>query len=111
MGAGTLVGELKDGVVREYEVHPEDFGMRMVGTRAFRVETPEESKAMLMGVLEGEEGPARDIVCLNAGAALYAGNAASSIEDGLKKAQAAIASGAALGKLKELVKFTNQFAT
>ena len=111
LGAGTLVGELKDGVVREYEVHPEDFGMRMVGTRAFRVETPEESKAMLMGVLEGEEGPARDIVCLNAGAALYAGNAASSIEDGLKKAQAAIASGAALGKLKELVKFTNQFAT
>ena len=111
LGAGTLVGELKDGVVREYEVHPEDFGMRMVGTRAFRVETPEESKAMLMGVLEGEESPARDIVCLNAGAALYAGNAASSIEDGLKKAQAAIASGAALGKLKELVKFTNQFAT
>ena len=111
LGAGTLVGELKDGVVREYEVHPDDFGIRMVGTRAFRVETPEESKAMLMGVLEGEEGPARDIVCLNAGAALYAGNAASSIEDGLKKAQAAIASGAALGKLKELVKFTNQFAT
>ena len=110
LGAGTVVGELKDGVVREYEIHPEDFGLRMVGTRAFRVETPEESKAMLMGVLNGDDGPARDIVCLNAGAALYAGNAASSIEDGLKKAQAALDSGAALKKLEELVTFTQKFA-
>ena len=110
LGAGTVVGELKDGVVREYEIHPEDFGLRMVGTRAFRVETPEESKAMLMGVLKGDDGPARDIVCLNAGAALYAGNAASSIEDGLKKAQAALDSGAALKKLEELVTFTQKFA-
>ena len=110
LGAGTVVGELKDGVVREYEIHPEDFGLRMVGTRAFRVETPEESKAMLMGVLKGDNGPARDIVCLNAGAALYAGGAASSIEDGLKKAQAALDSGAALKKLEELVTFTQKFA-
>ena len=110
LGAGTVVGELKDGVVREYEIHPEDFGLRMVGTRAFRVETPEESKAMLMGVLKGDDGPARDIVCLNAGAALYAGGAASSIEDGLKKAQAALDSGAALKKLEELVTFTQKFA-
>ena len=110
LGAGTVVGELKDGVVREYEIHPEDFGLRMVGTRAFRVETPEESKTMLMGVLKGDDGPARDIVCLNAGAALYAGNAASSIEDGLKKAQAALDSGAALKKLEELVTFTQKFA-
>ena len=110
LGAGTVVGELKDGVVREYEIHPEDFGLRMVGTRAFRVETPEESKAMLMGVLQGDDGPARDIVCLNAGAALYAGGAASSIEDGLKKAQAALDSGAALKKLEELVTFTQKFA-
>jgi anthranilate phosphoribosyltransferase len=69
LGAGTLVGELKDGVVREYEVHPEDFGLRMAGTRALKVENPEESKAMLLGVLQGDQGPARDIVCLNAGAA------------------------------------------
>ncbi|QIL82086.1 anthranilate phosphoribosyltransferase [Diaphorobacter sp. HDW4A] len=110
LGAGTLVGELKDGVVREYEVHPEDFGLRMVGTRAFRVETPEESKAMLTGVLKGDEGPARDIVCLNAGAALYAANVASSIEDGIKKARAALDNGAALKKLEELVKFTQKFA-
>ena len=108
LGAGTLVGELKDGVVREYEIHPEDFGLRMAGTRALKVETPEESKAMLMGVLQGAQGPARDIVCLNAGAALYAANVVSSIEDGLKRAQAAIDSGAALNKLNELVAYSGK---
>ena len=108
LGAGTLVGELKDGVVREYEIHPEDFGIQMVGTRAFRVDNPEESKAMLLGILQGEQGPARDIVCLNAGAALYAANVASSIEDGLQRARAALDSGAALAKLKELVAFSNR---
>ncbi len=109
LGAGTLVGELKDGVVREYEIHPEDFGLRMAGTRGLKVETPEESKAMLMGVLQGEQGPARDIVCLNAGAALYAANVASSIEDGLQRAQAAIDSGAALKKLGELAAYSSKF--
>ena len=107
LGAGTLVGELKDGVVREYEIHPEDFGIQMVGTRAFRVDNPDQSKAMLMGVLEGEQSPARDIVCLNAGAGLYAANVASSIEDGLQRARAVLDSGAALAKLKELVRYSN----
>ena len=111
LGAGTLVGELKDGVVREYEIHPEDFGLRMAGTRGLKVETPEESKAMLMGVLQGEPGPARDIVCLNAGAALYAANVASSIADGLQRAQAAINSGAALKKLHELVAYSGKQAS
>ncbi|MBF6629665.1 MAG: anthranilate phosphoribosyltransferase [Comamonas sp.] len=111
LGAGTLVGELKDGVVREYEIHPEDFGLRMAGTRGLKVETPEESKAMLMGVLQGESGPARDIVCLNAGAALYAANVASSIADGLQRAQAAINSGAALKKLHELVAYSGKQAS
>ena len=106
LGAGTLVGELKDGVVREYEIHPEYFGLRMVGTRAFKVDNPEESKAMLLGVLHGEKSAARDIVCLNAGAALYAANVASSIEDGMARAQAALDSGAALAKLNELVAYT-----
>ncbi len=110
LGASTVVGELKDGVVREYEIHPEDFGIAMVGTRAFRVDDPEQSKAMLMGVLNGESGPARDIVCLNAGAALYAANVASSIEDGLQRARAAIDSGAALAKLNALVAFSQQQA-
>ncbi|MGE8495154.1 MULTISPECIES: anthranilate phosphoribosyltransferase [Comamonas] len=110
LGASTLVGELKDGVVREYQIHPEDFGIQMVGTRAFRVDNAEQSKAMLMGILQGELGPARDIVCLNAGAALYAANVASSIEDGLQRARAAIDSGAALQKLQDLVALTRQLA-
>ena len=106
LGAGTLVGELKDGVVREYEIHPEDFGLRMVGTRAFKVENAQESIAMLRGVLAGDAGPAHDIVCLNAGAALYAANVASSMEDGLRRAREAINSGAALQKLQELVGYS-----
>ena len=108
LGAGTLVGELKDGVVREYEIHPEDFGLRMVGTRAFKVENVQESIAMLRGVLAGDAGPAHDIVCLNAGAALYAANVASSMEDGLRRAREAINSGAALKKLQELVGYSQR---
>ena len=108
LGAGTLVGELKDGVVREYEIHPEDFGLRMVGTRAFKVENAQESIAMLRGVLAGDAGPAHDIVCLNAGAALYAANVASSMEDGLRRAREAINSGAALKKLHELVAYSQR---
>ena len=99
---------MKDGVVREYEIHPEDFGLRMAGTRALKVETPEDSRAMLMGVLQGEQGPARDIVCLNAGAALYAANVAASIEDGLQRAQAVLDSGAALQKLQQLVAYSQK---
>ena len=108
LGAGTLVGELKDGVVREYEIHPEDFGLRMVGTRAFKVENAQESIAMLRGVLAGDAGPAHDIVCLNAGAALYAANVACSMEDGLRRAREAINSGAALQKLQELVGYSQR---
>ena len=108
LGAGTLVGELKDGVVREYEIHPEDFGLRMVGTRAFKVENAQESIAMLRGVLAGDAGPAHDIVCLNAGAALYAANVACSMEDGLRRAREAINSGAALPKLQELVGYSQR---
>jgi len=108
LGAGTRVGELKDGVVREYEIHPEDFGLRMAGTRAVRVNTPEESRAMLLSVLAGETGPAYDIVCLNAGAALYAAGVAEDIADGLRRARQAVDSGAARAKLDEFVAFTQR---
>ena len=103
LGAATLVGELKDGVIREYEIHPEDFGFQMVGTRALQVENPEASRAMLLGVLDGQAGPARDIVLLNAGAALYAADVASNIADGIERARQAIDSGAAKAKLGQLV--------
>ncbi len=71
LGAGTLVGELRDGKVREYEIHPEDFGIAMSASRNLKVADPEESIAMLRGVLDNQPGPANDIVALNAGAALY----------------------------------------
>ncbi|OGB71054.1 MAG: anthranilate phosphoribosyltransferase [Burkholderiales bacterium RIFOXYC12_FULL_65_23] len=103
LGAATLVGELKDGVIREYEIHPEDFGFQMVGTRALQVENPEASRSMLLGVLDGQTGPARDIVLLNAGAALYAADVAASIADGIERARQAIDSGAAKAKLGQLV--------
>ncbi len=110
LGASTLVGELKDGQVREYEIHPEDFGFAMSSNRALRVETPEQSRAMLLGVLNNEAGPALDIVALNAGAALYAANVANNIEAGIARAREALASGAAKTKLDQLITTASQLA-
>jgi anthranilate phosphoribosyltransferase len=110
LGAATLVGELKDGQITEYEIHPEDFGLTMASNRALKVDTPEQSMAMLRGVLDNEPGAARDIVLINAGAALYAANVASSIADGLSRARAAIESGAAKAKLAQFVAFGQKAA-
>ncbi len=115
LGAATLVGELKDGVVTEYEIHPEDFGMAMTSSRVLRVETPEASRALVLDVLDGNglqgnadatSKAATDIVVLNAGAALYAANLVPDIGAGIAKARQAIASGAAKGKLNAFVAFT-----
>ena len=111
LGATTAVGELKHGEITEYEIHPEDFNFTMSSSRALRVDTPEQSKAMLLGVLENQAGAARDIVVLNAGAALYAANVASSWTDGVDRAKRAIASGAALEKLVQLRLATSAFAS
>ena len=110
LGAATMVGELKDGDIREYEIHPEDYGLGMASLRAFKVETPEESRAMLLGVLDGEGGASSDIVAFNAGVALYAANVASSIEDGLDKAQAVIKGGQARQKLDQWLAYTRSQA-
>ncbi|WP_310611420.1 anthranilate phosphoribosyltransferase [Limnohabitans sp.] len=110
LGASTLVGELKDGKVREYEIHPEDFGFSMSSNRALRVETPEQSRAMLLGVLDNQAGPARDIVVLNAGVALYAANVVDSIEAGIARAREVLASGAAKAKLDQLVMAAHRLA-
>ncbi len=110
LGAATLVGELKDGEIREYELHPEDFGLAMASNRALRVQTPEESKAMLIGVLDNRPGPARDIVLLNAGAALYAANVTESIAAGIGKAREALDSGAARARLTALAARTQALA-
>ena len=106
LGAATMVGELKDGKISEYEIHPEDFGMQMASTRALRVETPEQSRAILQGVLAGNPGPAREIVLLNAAAALYAANVSSSIAQGLEAARQALDSGAAQAKLAQFIAAT-----
>ena len=103
LGAATLVGELKGGEITEYEIHPEDFGMVMASNRALKVETPEESMAMLLGVLNNEPGAPKDIVTLNAGVALYAANVADSMVAGVELARAAIESGAAKAKLSQLM--------
>ena len=110
LGAATLVGELKDGQVTEYEIHPEDFGLPMASNRALKVETAEQSRLMLLSVLDNQPGSARDIVILNAGAALYAANVADSIKAGIDKARAAIESGAAKVKLEQLVALSKTLA-
>ena len=108
LGAGTLVGELKKGEITEYEIHPEDFGLVMASNRALRVETPEESRAMLLGVLDNVPGAPKDIVTLNAGVALYAANVVDTMKAGIDRARAAIESGAAKDKLTQLVSLSQQ---
>jgi anthranilate phosphoribosyltransferase len=108
LGAATLVGELKNGEITEYEIHPEDFGMLMASNRALKVETPEQSRAMLLSVLDNVPGAAKDIVILNAGVALYAANVVDSMAEGIQRARTGIESGAARTKLTQLVDFTGQ---
>ena len=110
LGAATMVGELKYGEVSEYEVHPEDFGLTMVSNRALRVETPEQSRAMLLGVLDNQPGAARDIVALNAGVALYAANVCASMAEGIELARNTLASGAAKAKLAQLIEMSRALA-
>ncbi|SOE52515.1 Anthranilate phosphoribosyltransferase [plant metagenome] len=109
LGAATLVGELKDGDVREYEIHPEDFGLTMVSNRSIRVENREQSRDLVLEALENVPGTARDIVTFNAGLAIYAGNAADSIEDGLALARETLASGAARAKLEAFCAHTRTY--
>jgi anthranilate phosphoribosyltransferase len=110
LGAATVVGELKDGQISEYEIHPEDFKLPMASNRALRVDTPEQSKAMLLGVLDNQPGAARDIVMLNAGAALYAANVAESVQGGIALARAALESGAAKARLQQLISTTGRLS-
>ena len=103
LGAATLVGEYVDGAIREYEIHPEDFGLTMASNRALRVETPAQSLALVRAVLDDEPGPARDIVMLNAGVALYAAGVSASMSEGVERAREALTSGAALAKMHQFV--------
>ncbi|MFZ6723562.1 anthranilate phosphoribosyltransferase [Undibacterium sp. Ji49W] len=108
LGAPTMVGELVNGEIREYDIHPEDFGLQMVSNRNLRVSGADESKAKILEVMSNVPGAATDIVALNAGAALYGAGIATSIAEGVKLAQSAIASGAAKAKLEQFIEVTQQ---
>ncbi len=108
LGAATLVGELKNGEITEYDIHPEDFGLTMSSHRALRVENAYDSRAMLEAVLDNQPGPALDIVALNAGVALYAANVAPTMAAGLALAQQALANGLAKAKLAQFVNYTQR---
>ncbi|MCE2830606.1 MAG: anthranilate phosphoribosyltransferase [Oxalobacteraceae bacterium] len=111
LGAATMVGELVDGEIREYEIHPEDFGLQMSSSRNLKVANAAESIAKIREALDNQPGPARDIVLLNTGTALYAAGVASSIFDGVDRAREAVASGAARAKLEQFAKLTQSLAS
>ena len=108
LGAATMVGELVNGEVREYEIHPEDYGLQMVASRNLKVSGSAESKEKIFEALDNKPGPVRDIVALNAGTAMYAAGIVPTIGDGLQKARDMLASGAARDKLNQFVKATQQ---
>ena len=109
LSGDTLVGELKGGSVTEYTVHPSDFGLPVYDSRALKVANKEESVACIKRALANEDGPVRDIVLLNAGAALYCADVATSVSEGVKRAREAVASGSALAKLSQFVAVTHRF--
>ena len=119
LGAATMVGELKNGEVREYDIHPEDFGLAMQSNRSLRVAGAAESKDVVLAALgdaplsvpSAVEHTAREIVLLNAGTALYAANTVDSIGAGIAAAREAVASGAARAKLEQFVAVTRRLAS
>ena len=110
LGASTMVGELVNDEIHEYDIHPEDFGLQMVASRNLKVGNVTESKEKILEALTNKTGPARDIVILNSGTALYAAGIAPSIANGITLAQEIVASGAARSKLDQFVQFTQNIA-
>jgi len=106
----TLVGELRDGRITEYEIHPEQFNLPVHDPKVLRVANVDESKAMLLGALDNKPGAARDIVALNAGASIYVAGQAATLVDGVDQAFEMIASGAARQKLATFVALTRKLA-
>jgi len=104
----TRIGELKHGEVSEYTIRPEDFGMKVSAIETIQVQNSDQSKALLQSVLDNQPGPALDIVLLNAGAAIYVSGVADTLKQGVIRARAAVESGAAKEKLRQLVEITHQ---
>ncbi|MEJ2611623.1 MAG: anthranilate phosphoribosyltransferase [Candidatus Thiodiazotropha sp.] len=109
IGDLTDVAELKDGQIRRFIIQPEDFGLLRHSLDTIRVNDATESLAMIRGVLEDKPSPARDIVMINAGVAIYTSGIASSLKEGVEKADAVIASGEARNRLDRLVVLTQSF--
>ena len=107
IAAPTFVAELNDGVVTTYTIQPEDFGMSRADLEQIRATDSAHSLEIIKGIFNNTDGPAKDIVCLNAGAAIYAAGLAASLAEGVKKAQDVIASGAVADKLEQLIAKTN----
>ncbi|MDE2310604.1 MAG: anthranilate phosphoribosyltransferase, partial [Betaproteobacteria bacterium] len=107
ISAPTFIAELKGGKVSEYTVQPAQFGLTPAPLNAIQVTNADEAKAMLLAVLDNQPGAARDVACLNAGAAIYVAGLAASLAEGVKKAGEIIASGAAKNKLKQLIAVSN----
>ena len=110
LGAPTTVAELAGGVVREYEIDPAVLGFARVPTRELAVADAMESRARVLEALENREGPARDIVALNAGAALYVAGVAGSVGEGIALSRKVLASGAARAKLDAFAETTRRLA-
>jgi anthranilate phosphoribosyltransferase len=108
IGSTTYVAELKDGDIHCYDISPEQFGMKAVPVSELSVSNAQESLTIIKSIFEGQTGPARDIVVLNAGAAIYAADLAESLTHGIEKAKHAIDSGTASEKLKQLVVASNK---
>ncbi len=109
VSAVTHVAELKDGEVKTYSVSPSDFGLEMTDIEALKVDTVAQSLVVIQSVLDDTSGPARDIVCINAGAAIYVSGIVDSWKAGVQMAQSVIANGKAANVLKELVEKSNSY--
>ena len=105
----TMVGELVGGAIKEYVVHPSDFGLPVYDSRVLRVANTQESVLCIQRALANEDGPVRDVVLLNAGAALYCAGVTTSVGDGVRRAREAVASGQAMAKLSQFVSASNQY--
>ena len=109
IASATFVAELKDGEVSSYMVQPEDFSMSRADLQQIRATDSAHSLEIIKAVFDNTEGPAKDIVCLNAGAAIYVAGLAASLASGVKRAQEVIASGAVNEKLQQLIVKTNSY--
>jgi anthranilate phosphoribosyltransferase len=109
IGDATDVAELKEGQIRRFSVQPEDFGLQRASLDSLRVDDAAQSLDVIRGVLEDRPGPARDIVVLNAGAAIYCAGLADNLKAGVERADEAISSGEARNRLDRLVVLTQSF--